>query len=99
MACTSPLKRSCNAAWVDYATGCWVYCALFRSATNGYFNPIQTQTFSTLYEGGENAVVCAPCGSDTIVCGEFAILRQFKLDPAATAVYVSPKVSAPELER
>jgi hypothetical protein len=38
--------------------------------------------------------VCAPSGSGTIVCGEFAILRHFKLDPNASAVYVAPKVRA-----
>jgi hypothetical protein len=63
-----------------------------NSSSQRHFNPIQTQTFAALYESNDSALVCAPSGSGTIVCGEFAILRHFKLNPNASAVYVAPKV-------
>lgn len=56
-----------------------------------YFNPIQTQTFSTLYESDESALVCAPTGSGKTVCAEFAILRLFSHNPDAKCVYIAPK--------
>ncbi|KAJ1439332.1 Sec63 Brl domain-containing protein [Ochromonadaceae sp. CCMP2298] len=61
-----------------------------------HFNPIQTQTFSTLFETDENALVCAPAGSGKSACAEFAILRLFKKDPAARCVYVSPRQEVAE---
>eukprot|EP00611_Tribonema_gayanum_P026985 TRINITY_DN6549_c0_g3_i1.p1 TRINITY_DN6549_c0_g3~~TRINITY_DN6549_c0_g3_i1.p1 ORF type:complete len:2065 (-),score=717.17 TRINITY_DN6549_c0_g3_i1:1631-7681(-) len=64
------------------------------AATSGgmrHFNPIQTQTFSSLYESGESTLVCAPAGSGKSVCAEFAILRLFRTDASASAVYVAPK--------
>eukprot|EP00953_Heterococcus_sp_UTEX-ZZ885_P017076 9573-Heterococcus_DN1.PRE.3 len=65
--------------------------AKLASSSQRHFNPIQTQTFAALYESNDSALVCAPSGSGTIVCGEFAILRHFKLNPNASAVYVAPK--------
>lgn len=56
-----------------------------------YFNPIQTQTFSTLYESDESALVCAPTGSGKTVCAEFAILRLFSQNPDSKCVYLAPK--------
>lgn len=56
-----------------------------------FFNPIQTQTFSTLFESDENALICAPSGSGKTVCAEFAILRLFSRNRDAKCVYVSPK--------
>lgn len=56
-----------------------------------YFNPIQTQTFSTLFQSDDNALICAPTGSGKTVCAEFAILRLFSKDPGAKCVYVAPK--------
>jgi pre-mRNA-splicing helicase BRR2 len=58
--------------------------------------PIQTQTFSTLFETDENALICAPAGSGKSACAEFAILRLFKKDPSARCVYVSPKQEVAE---
>jgi pre-mRNA-splicing helicase BRR2 len=56
-----------------------------------FFNPIQTQTFITLFQSDENALVCAPSGSGRTVCAEFAILRMLMKNPNAKCVVVSPK--------
>lgn len=59
-----------------------------------YFNPIQTQTFSALYENDDNTLVCAPTGSGKTICAEFAILRLFSQstsDSSIRCVYVAPK--------
>jgi pre-mRNA-splicing helicase BRR2 len=56
-----------------------------------FFNPIQTQTFSTLYQQDGNALVCAPSGSGKRVCAEFAVLRLFGQNSSAKCVYVTPK--------
>lgn len=63
--------------------------ALFESFR--YFNPIQTQTFSALYEGDDNVLVCAPTGSGKSVCADFAILRLLSSNSAAKCVYIAPK--------
>eukprot|EP01038_Epipyxis_sp_PR26KG_P008839 gene8839-11930_t len=52
-----------------------VFESIFKSFK--YFNPIQTQTFSTLYESDENCLVCATSGSGKLTCAELAILRLF----------------------
>lgn len=65
------------------------YEQLFRHFK--YFNPIQTQTFSTLFETDENALICAPTGSGKTVCAELAILRLYSVLADAKCVYVAPK--------
>lgn len=62
---------------------------LFKSF--GHFNPIQTQTFSAIYEGEESVLVCAPTGSGKTVCAEFALLRLFATNPEGKCVYIAPK--------
>ena len=56
-----------------------------------FFNPIQTQTFSTLFQSDENTLVCAPSGSGKTVCAEFALLRLFSRNAGAKCVFVAPK--------
>ncbi|CAM9119339.1 unnamed protein product [Ectocarpus fasciculatus] len=56
-----------------------------------YFNPIQTQTFTALYEGDDNALICAPTGSGKTICAEFALLRLFNSNSNAKCVYVAAK--------
>lgn len=55
------------------------------------FNPIQTQTFPSLYQSDANVLVSGPTGSGKTVCAEFAILRLFNQNPDGTVVYVAPK--------
>ena len=55
------------------------------------FNPIQTQTFSSLYKSDDNVLVCAPTGSGKTVCAELAVIRLFSRDPSAKCVYVAPR--------
>lgn len=57
-----------------------------------YFNPIQTQTFGTLFQSDANALVCAPTGSGKTVCAEFSLLRAFAADITAKCVYIAPKL-------
>jgi len=57
------------------------------------FNPIQTQTFSTLFSSGDNCLICAPAASGKIVCAEFAILRMLQNDSIKRCVYVAPHAS------
>jgi pre-mRNA-splicing helicase BRR2 len=62
------------------------------SGSKGYFNPIQTQTFSQLYEMDDNVLVCAPHGSGKTVCAEFAIMRMLRTataDSRPRCVYVT----------
>lgn len=63
-----------------------LYSKMFK-----YFNPIQTQTFTALYEGDDNVLVCAPTGSGKTICAEFALLRLFNTNPTAKCVYVAAK--------
>mmetsp|Transcript_57678 Transcript_57678/g.103593 ORF Transcript_57678/g.103593 Transcript_57678/m.103593 type:complete len:2173 (-) Transcript_57678:154-6672(-) len=58
------------------------------------FNPIQTQTFSTLYSTNDNCLICAPAASGKIICAEFAIIRMLTGDdPVKRCVYVAPHAS------
>jgi len=55
------------------------------------FNPIQTQSFNELFNGDNNALVCAPTGSGKTVCAEFAIMRMLTMNKNGKCVYVVPK--------
>ncbi len=57
------------------------------------FNPIQTQTFNTLYNSDENVFIGCPPSSGKLMCAEFAILRLFGKDPGSKCVYVTPMES------
>lgn len=54
------------------------------------FNPIQTQTFSAVYESDDNVLICAPAGSGKTVCAELAIVRLFSQNQSAKCVYIVP---------
>ena len=51
-----------------------------------YFNPMQTQVFSTLYTKDDNVLLAAPPSSGKTICAEFAILKMFN-----DAYKVAPK--------
>jgi pre-mRNA-splicing helicase BRR2 len=63
---------------------------LYAAAGLKVFNPIQTQTFSTLYSTNDNCLICAPAASGKTVCAEFAIMRMLKSDKVKRCVYVAP---------
>lgn len=70
--------------------------ALYAGGANGsggisHFNPIQTQAFAALYEGDGNVLIAAPSGAGKTLCAELALLRLFRRDPDARAVYVAPR--------
>lgn len=71
------------------------YRSLFKGLPFRHFNPIQTQTYSTLYESDDNVLVCAPTGSGKTLCAEFAILRLFnnakRGKGSGKCVYIAPK--------
>ena len=43
-----------------------------------FFNPIQTQTFQTLFNSDDNCLICSPAGSGKTACAEIAILRELR---------------------
>lgn len=49
--------------------------ALYEGTRVRKFNPIQTQTFTALYNTDDSCLVAVPAGSGKTVCAEFAILR------------------------
>jgi pre-mRNA-splicing helicase BRR2 len=65
---------------------------VYASAGLKVFNPIQTQTFSTLYSSNDNCLICAPAASGKTVCAEFAVLRMLSQegDAVKRCVYVAP---------
>ena len=69
------------------------YEALYAGSFE-FFNPIQTQVFSTLYSTDDNALICAPTGSGKTACAEFAMLRVFSTAASGTKVgkivYIAP---------
>ncbi|EOD12464.1 hypothetical protein EMIHUDRAFT_422149 [Emiliania huxleyi CCMP1516] len=65
------------------------YASLYEGAFS-HFNPIQTQTFSTLFAGDENVLIGAPTGSGKTICAEFAYLRLLQTNPAGRCVYIAP---------
>ena len=61
------------------------------------FNPIQTQTFNTIYGSDDSVFVAAPKGSGSLVLAELAILRMLKDNAEhGKAVYVAPVQSSLE---
>lgn len=64
-----------------------------------FFNPIQTQVFNALYNTDDNVFLGAPTGSGKTICAEFAILKQFNVNPDAKIVYVTPKMELCEIVR
>ena len=52
------------------------------------FNPIQTQSFPSLFEHSDNVYVGAATGNQKIVCGELALCRELQ-NPNARCVYVA----------
>jgi pre-mRNA-splicing helicase BRR2 len=67
---------------------------LYAAAGVKVFNPIQTQTFSTLYSTNDNCLICAPAASGKVICAEFAVLRMLQSDDAVKrCVYVAPHAS------
>lgn len=54
------------------------------------FNPIQTQTFKSLYGTDDNVLVAAPTGSGEITCAEFALLRHWAKAEHGKALYLAP---------
>jgi len=63
--------------------------ALYSSSIK-FFNPIQTQVFSSLYSSGDNVLICASPAAGKIICAEFAILRMLKGDGLKRCVYMAP---------
>ncbi len=65
---------------------------LYTDSMVKFFNPIQTQVFSTLYNSSENVLLCAPAAAGKVVCSEFAILRMLNEDEETRGkcVYVAP---------
>eukprot|EP01053_Blabericola_migrator_P000612 Blabericola_migrator_1__611@NODE_114_length_13851_cov_137_870429_g102_i0_p1_GENE_NODE_114_length_13851_cov_137_870429_g102_i0NODE_114_length_13851_cov_137_870429_g102_i0_p1_ORF_typecomplete_len2172_score419_16Sec63/PF02889_16/1_8e58Sec63/PF02889_16/2_6e55DEAD/PF00270_29/3_5e26DEAD/PF00270_29/1_9e03DEAD/PF00270_29/3_7e24Helicase_C/PF00271_31/5_8e13Helicase_C/PF00271_31/7_6e03Helicase_C/PF00271_31/1e14ResIII/PF04851_15/1e12ResIII/PF04851_15/2_3e12AAA_19/PF13245_6/1_2e05AAA_19/PF13245_6/0_00062AAA_ len=55
-----------------------------------FFNPVQSQTFHTLYHTDHNALVGAPTGSGKTVCAEQAIFRLFQVNPKQKVIYIAP---------
>lgn len=56
----------------------------------GFFNPIQTQIFHTLYHTDQNVLLGAPTGSGKTVAAELAVMRLFNETPHLKAVYLGP---------
>ena len=56
----------------------------------GYFNPIQTQIFHTIFHTDQNVLLGAPTGSGKTVAAELAVLRVMKETPHLKAVYLGP---------
>ena len=65
------------------------FAPLYEGAFS-HFNPIQTQTFSTLFHSDDNVLVGAPTGSGKTICAEFAILRMLQSNPGGRCVYIAP---------
>uniref|UniRef100_A0A0D9VYU9 U5 small nuclear ribonucleoprotein 200 kDa helicase n=1 Tax=Leersia perrieri TaxID=77586 RepID=A0A0D9VYU9_9ORYZ len=59
-----------------------------------HFNPIQTQTFTALYNSDDSVLVAAPTGSGKTICAEFAILRNHQEAASGESimhvVYITP---------
>ncbi|KAJ7519602.1 hypothetical protein O6H91_20G045600 [Diphasiastrum complanatum] len=55
-----------------------------------HFNPIQTQTFHTLYHTDNNVLLGAPTGSGKTISAEIAMFRLFNTQPHMKVVYIAP---------
>jgi activating signal cointegrator complex subunit 3 len=55
-----------------------------------HFNPIQTQTFHTLYHTDSNVLVGAPTGSGKTIVSEVAMMKLFRDTPELKVVYIAP---------
>jgi activating signal cointegrator complex subunit 3 len=55
-----------------------------------HFNPIQTQTFHTLYHTDENVLIGAPTGSGKTNMAELAMLRVLRVHKGRKVVYIAP---------
>jgi activating signal cointegrator complex subunit 3 len=64
-----------------------IYESLYKFT---HFNPIQSQTFHTLYHTDVNVIVGAPTGSGKTITCELTILRMITKTPGAKAIYVAP---------
>ncbi|EEQ98855.1 u520, putative [Perkinsus marinus ATCC 50983] len=62
---------------------------VFYGAT-GKLNPIQTQTFTQMFQSDDNTLLCAPANSGKLQCAEFAILRMLKEYEIKRCVYMCP---------
>lgn len=56
----------------------------------GYFNPMQTMTFHTLYNTNQSVFVGSPTGSGKTVVAELAMWHAFKEFPGSKIVYIAP---------
>ncbi|KAI9141161.1 Sec63 Brl domain-containing protein [Paraphysoderma sedebokerense] len=55
-----------------------------------FFNPIQTQTFFTLYHTEKNVLLGAPTGSGKTMAAELAMWAAFRDNPQSKVVYIAP---------
>eukprot|EP00605_Chrysophyceae_sp_TOSAG23-4_P002130 GSChrysophyteH1.ASY1.ANO1.2357.1 assembled CDS len=65
-----------------------IFESLYKSFT--HFNPVQSQTFHTLYHSDKNVLIGAPTGSGKTITAELAILHLLKTRPESKAIYVAP---------
>ena len=64
-----------------------LYESLYRF---DFFNPIQSQTFHTLYYHDTNVLVGAPTGSGKTITAEIAMFRLFNSTPDKKVIYIAP---------
>jgi pre-mRNA-splicing helicase BRR2 len=55
-----------------------------------YFSGVQTQVFSTLFEGSENALICVPDRQDRLTCALLSFFRHFSQPKAGKCLYLTP---------